>query len=162
MEDITKRTLDILAKMLIHSPDFNDSRQAFSTDELNDRLCDYIDKVTDTYKAHRNYIHDAYKYIALMVLGILAILVTLVNIALVIVLTCWGEMDMVVAIIVGVGMLGFVIFAIIQTDFFNDKRKNCKTLAESLQMNITDLYLGVIVITWPLTHKEEQDGKLRT
>lgn len=156
MEDTTKRTLDILAKMLIHSPDFNDSRQAFSTDELNDRLCDYIDKVIDTYKAHRNCIHDAYKYTALMILGILAILVTLTGIATTIVLACWGEFDMVVAIIVGIGMLGFVIFAIIQTDFFNDKRKNCKDLAESLQIKVTDLYLGVIVITWPLTHKEDR------
>lgn len=155
MEEATKRTLDILAKMLIHSPDFNDSRQAFSTDELNDRLCDYIDKVIDTYKAHRNCIHDAYKYTALMVLGILAILVTLTGIATTIVLACWGEFDMVVAIIASIGLLGFDIFAIIQTDFFNDKRKNCKDLAESLQIKVTDLYLGVILITWPLTHKED-------
>lgn len=156
MEDGTKRTLNILAKMLIHSPDFDDSRQAFSIDELNDRLCDYIDKVIDTYKAHRNCIHDAYKYTGLMVLGILAILVTLANIALVIVLTCWGEMDIVASVITCIGALGFDIFAIIQTDFFNDKRKNCKNLAESLQIKITDLYLGVIVITWPLTHKEDR------
>lgn len=156
MEDTTKRTLNILARMLIHSPDFDDSRQAFSTDELNDRLCDYIDHITDAYKAHRNCIHDAYKYTVLMVLGILAILVTLANIALVIVLTCWGEMDIVASVITCIGVLGFDIFAIIQTDFFNDKRKNCKDLAESLQIKITDLYLGVILITWPLTHKEEQ------
>lgn len=156
MEDSTKRTLNICAKILMHSPDFNDSRQAFSTDELNDRLCDYIDKVIDTYKAHKNCIHDAYKYTALMILGILAILVTLTGLATTIVLACWSEFDKVVAIIVGIGMLGFVIFAIIQTDFFNDKRKNYKNLAESLQLKVTDLYLGVIVITWPLTHKEEQ------
>lgn len=156
MEDTTKRTLDVLAKMIIHAPDFDDSRQAFSTDELNDRLCDYIDHITDAYKEHRNCIHDAYKYTALMVLGILAILVTLANIALVIVLTCWGEMDIVASVITCIGVLGFDIFAIIQTDFFNDKRKNCKTLAESLQMKVTDLYLGVIVITWPLTHKEDR------
>lgn len=161
MEDITRRSLDIIARMMIHSSDFDDSRQAFSVDELNDRLCDYIDKVTDTYQAHRNCIHDAYKYTGLIVLGILAILVTLTGLATIVVLACWSEMDMVVAIIASIGLLGFVIFAIIQTDFFNYKRKNCKILAEQLQMNITDLYLGVIVITWPLTHKEDNNDKLR-
>lgn len=155
MEDITKRILNINARMLIHAPDFDDSRQAFSTDELNDRLCDYIDKVIDTYKAHKNCIHDACKYTALMVLGIAASVMSLALFITFIILACWGEMDTITTVLVCLFVIAFIVFAAIQTDIFNDKRKNYKDLAESLQIKVTDLYLGVIIITWPLTHKEE-------
>lgn len=156
MDETTKTTVDMCANMLIHTPDFDNRRQAFSLDELNDRLYDYIDAVTDAYIAYKNSLREARKYIALMVLGIIATIVTMAPLVAFIVLACWREMDTVVAVIVCITLLVFIVFAVIETDICNDKRKHYNMLADKLRINITNLYVSVTVITWPLTHKEDR------
>lgn len=156
MDETTKRTVDMCANMLVHTADFDSSRQAFSLDELNDRLYDYIDAVTDSYIAHKNSLHEARKYTALMVLGIITTIVVMVPLVTFIVLACWGEMDTIVAIFVCMAIVAFIVYAVIQTDIFNTRRKNYKMLTDKLIVHITDLYVSVAVITWPLTHKEDR------
>lgn len=156
MQEATKTTIDICANMLIHTPDFDNSRQAFSPDELNDKLYDYIDAVTDAYIAHKNCLHEARKYTVLTVLAIMAAIAVMAPLIAFIVLACWGEMDTVTAVIVCITLLAFIIFSIIQADMFNDKRKHHKMLADRLRLRVTDLYVSVAVITWPLTHKEDE------
>lgn len=155
MDETTKRTVDMCANMLIHCKDFDDSRQAFSLDELNDRLYDYIDAVTDAYVAHKNSLHEARKYTGLMVLGIIATIAVMVPLVTFIVLACWCEMNTVAAIFVCLAIVAFIVYIVVQTDIFNDKRKHYKTLTETLCIKLTDLYVSVAVITWPLTHKED-------
>lgn len=156
MDETTKRTVDMCANMLVHTTDFDNSRQAFSLDELNDRLYDYIDAVTDAYIAHKNSLYAVSKYTALMVLGIIATIVVMVPFVTFIVLACWGEIDTVVAIFVCLTIIGFIAYVVVQTDICNDKRKHYKMLADRMRINITDLYVSATVITWPLTHKENR------
>ena len=156
MDETTKRIVDMCANMLVHTVDFDNSRQAFSLDELNDRLYDYIDRVTDAYIAHKNSLHEASKYTALMVLGIIATIAAMVPFVTFIVLACWGEMNTAVAVIACMAALALIVFVVIETDICNDKRKHYKMLADRLRINITDLYVSAAVITWPLTHKEDK------
>nr|DAF41247.1 MAG TPA: SMODS and SLOG-associating 2TM effector domain family 4 [Caudoviricetes sp.] len=156
MDNTTKIAIDTCANMLTHTTDFDDSRQAFSLDELNDRLYDHIDAVTDAYIAHKNCLHEARKYTVLMVLAIMTAIIVMAPLTAFIVLACWGEMDTVTAVIVCITLLVVIIFAIIQADIFNDKCKHHKMLADRLSVRITDLYVSVAVSTWPLTHKEDR------
>lgn len=156
MDETTKRTVDICANMLVHTADFDSSRQAFNLDELNDRLYDYIDAVTDAYVAHKNSLHEARKYTGLMVLSIIATIVTMVPLVTFIVLACWGEMDTIVAVIACMAALVLIVLTSVGTDICNDKRKHYKMLTETLCIKLTDLYVSVTVITWPLTHKEDR------
>lgn len=156
MDNTTKIAIDTCANMLIHTPDFDNSRQAFSLDELNDRLYDCIDAVTDAYIAHKNCLHEARKYTVLMVLAIMAAIAVMAPLIAFIVLACWGEMDTVTAVIVCITLLVFIIFATIEADLFNDKRKHHNMLADRLRLRVEDIYISVTVITWPLTHKEDE------
>ena len=156
MDERTKTTIDTCANMLIHTPDFDDSRQAFSLNELNDKLYGYIDMVTDAYIAHRNSLREERKYTALTVLGSLAAIAAMAPLIAFIVLACWGELDTVTAVIVCITILAFIVFAIIQTDVFNDKRKHHKMLADRMRLRVEDIYISVAVITWPLTYKEDE------
>ncbi len=156
MDEITKTTIDTCANMLVHTPDFDDSRQAFSLDELNDKLYDYIDMVTDAYITYKNSLREARKYtVAIVLTSIMATIVTAGLIAL-IVLACMHIIDTITAVVACVGTLATVVYAILQADTYTDKRKHYKMLADSMRINITDLYVSVAVITWPLTHKEDR------
>ena len=156
MDNTTKIAIDTCANMLIHTPDFDDSRQAFSLNELNDKLYGYIDMVTDAYIAHRNSLREERKYTALTVLGSLAAIAAMAPLIALIVLACMHTIDTIAAVIACVGALAFVVFAILQADTYTDNRKHYKMLADSTRINITDLYVSIAVITWPLTHKEDK------
>lgn len=156
MDERTKTTIDTCANMLVHMPDFDDSRQAHCTDELNDKLYNYIDAITDAYIAHKNSLHEARKYTVAIILASIAATIAAAGLIALIVLACMHTIDTIAAVIACVGALAFVVFAILQADTYTDNRKHYKMLADSTRINITDLYVSIAVITWPLTHKEDK------
>lgn len=156
MDNTTKIAIDTCANILIHTPDFDNNRQAFSLDELNDKLYDYIDAVTNAYIAHRNCLREARKYTALTVLAIMAAIAVMVPLIAFIVLACMHILDTVTAVIVCINLLAFIVFAAMQADAFNDKHKHYKMLADRLRLRVEDIYISVTVITWPLTYKEDE------
>lgn len=156
MDNTTKIAIDTCANMLIHTPDFDDSRQAFSPDELNDKLYDYIDMVTDAYIAHKNAISQARRTTVGVILASIAAVIVAAGLIALIVLACMHTIDTVPAVIACVGTLAFVVFAILQADAYNDERKHHKMIADRTRIAVEELYVSVAVITWPLTHKEDE------